>query len=230
MADYHSPTIVSPPLPLADISPLEHLVLGQLFDAELADRGLIYFHSWSGPREFLSVEAGELREAHAASTGIAGVANDLATVLLDRQAEAADAGQDDDIEIDLSIAGSGWERMLQDVLRRSSEIDEIVVTTSFTCTKMRPDGFGGLITRITAKAIESCSTVEMLERMREQDTSPGIDDPQSFESHHRLQAMAEAAGWNSFTLLLLIANWLDANGHTGGLIDHLDRLVDPGSD
>ncbi|WP_245270142.1 hypothetical protein [Nitrobacter hamburgensis] len=31
--------------------------------------------------------------------------------------------------------------MFQDIVRRSATIDEIVVTTFYICTKMRPDGF-----------------------------------------------------------------------------------------
>lgn len=228
MADYHSPTVVSPSLPLADISPLEQLILGQVFDTEPAGKGLVYFHSWSGAHEFLSVEVGELRAAYAGSVGTNGVAHDIVTTLLDRHAKTGEGG--DDIEIDLSIAGFGWERILQDIIRRSSGIDEITVTTSFTCTKMRPDGFGGMITRITAEAIESGSISGMLERMREERPLSCIGEARRHECHDRLQAMADAEGWTSSTLLLLIANWLETNRHAAALIDHLDRLASAGND
>ena len=53
--------------------------------------------------------------------------------------------------------------MFQDIVRRSAAINEIVVTTAFTCTKMRPDGFGGSVMLITADAIRYRSTTDILE-------------------------------------------------------------------
>jgi hypothetical protein len=53
--------------------------------------------------------------------------------------------------------------MLQDIVRRSATISEIVVTTAFTCTKMRPDGFGGSVMLITADVIRYRSTTDILE-------------------------------------------------------------------
>ncbi len=50
-----------------------------------------------------------------------------------------------------------------DIVRRSATIEEIVVTTAFTCTKMRPDGFGGSVMLITEDAIRYRSTTDMLE-------------------------------------------------------------------
>lgn len=55
--------------------------------------------------------------------------------------------------------------MFQDVVRRSEAIEEIVVTTSYTCTKMRPDGFGGSVMLITPEAIRYRSTTDMLEEL-----------------------------------------------------------------
>ena len=37
MTDYHSPTVVQPNIPAADITPLERLILGLAFDAESED-------------------------------------------------------------------------------------------------------------------------------------------------------------------------------------------------
>lgn len=45
-------------------------------------------------------------------------------------------------------------------------LDEIVVTTSFTCSKMRPDGFGGAVTLITAETISGKSTTDMLDDLQ----------------------------------------------------------------
>ena len=50
----------------------------------------------------------------------------------------------------------------QDIVRRSAKLRYITVTTAFTCSKMRDDGFGGMALFITADAIKACSTTEFL--------------------------------------------------------------------
>lgn len=92
---------------------------------------------------------------------------------------------------------------------------------------MHQDGFGGSVMLITADAILYRSTSDMLEEICAQPQPPAAADPDGHETRCRLEAMAAAAGWDSFTLLLLIARWLNENRHTGTLIDHLDQLVEP---
>ena len=60
MTDYHSPTVVQPNIPAADITPLERLILGLVFDAESEDDG-IYFHSWCGPSDIVTLSVDDLR-------------------------------------------------------------------------------------------------------------------------------------------------------------------------
>jgi hypothetical protein len=50
MADYFSPTVIQQPIPIADMTPLERLVLSLIFDAEL-DGETLYFHTACGPSE-----------------------------------------------------------------------------------------------------------------------------------------------------------------------------------
>jgi hypothetical protein len=57
---------------------------------------------------------------------------------------------------------------------RRSALDFIEVETAWTCTKMRPDGFGGAATLITADAIEGMSTSSWLdEAIARLDPGPG---------------------------------------------------------
>ena len=44
-------------------------------------------------------------------------------------------------------------------------------------------------------------------------------------THSDLEDIAGNAGWDSFTLLLLISRWLDANGFADSLIAHLRDLA-----
>ena len=49
-------------------------------------------------------------------------------------------------------------------MRRSETLTHVSIEAAFTCSKMRPDGFGGMATLITAKEIISESTTGLLEK------------------------------------------------------------------
>lgn len=163
MADYHSPTVVQPDIPAADMTPLERRILDLVFDAENSEGG-IYYHSWCGPSDVVTLSVNDLRIACAASRdhGQSRIGEQVAGLL---SRYDADPGDDppNDIDVDLTDPDVGWDRMFQDIVRRSATIGEIVVTAAFTCTKMRPDGFGGSVMLITADVIRYRSTTEILE-------------------------------------------------------------------
>lgn len=66
----------------------------------------------------------------------------------------------DELELDLSVIS--FEGIFQDIVKRSS-LDYVEVEAAWTCSKMRPDGFGGAATLITADDIQSVSTAGWLE-------------------------------------------------------------------
>lgn len=183
MADYHSPTVVQPNIPAADITPLERLILGLVFDAEDEEDG-VYFHSWCGPSDFVSLSVEDLRAAVEVSreVGESSIGKHVGALLARYDVEAGDDPADD-IDVDLTEGDSGWDRMFQDIVRRSAAVGEIVVTTAFTCTKMRPDGFGGSVMLITADAIRYRSTTDMLEEFsNEAAKAPSAPDPSPSEA------------------------------------------------
>jgi hypothetical protein len=102
MADYHSPTVVQPNIPAADITPLERLILDLVFDVEVEEDG-IYYHSWCGPCDIVTLSADDLRSALAASReqGVSSIGKHVDALLARR-----DAGDDppDDIDVDLTDA------------------------------------------------------------------------------------------------------------------------------
>ena len=163
MANYHSPTVVQPNIPAADVTPLERLILGLVFDVENEEGGVTY-HSWCGPSDVVTLSAADLRIARDAShqQGESSIGRHVAALPGRYDANAGD-DPPDDIDVDLTDSNGGWEQMFQDIVRRSATIDEIVVTTAFTCTKMRPDGFGGSVMLITEDAIRYRSTTDILE-------------------------------------------------------------------
>lgn len=165
MADYHSPTVVQPNIPAMDITPLERLILGLVFDTESDEDGL-YLYSWCGPSDIVTLSVDDLRSALEASReqSESSIGKHVDALLVRHDAEAGD-DLPDDIDVDLTASDSGWCGMLQDIVRRSTTIDEIIVTTAFTCTKMRPDGFGGSVMLITADSIRYRSTIDILEEL-----------------------------------------------------------------
>jgi hypothetical protein len=155
MADYFSPTVIQQPILIADMTPLEHLVLSLIFDAE-SDGAAVYFHPSLGPSEAIGLSIDALRAAFDASAGT----DSTATAYI---AERVAVASTDDTEIEIDFSGTSWEFIFQDIVRRSSTLRYVTAVTSFTCSKMRSDGFGGMAVLITADAIVGKSTNDILE-------------------------------------------------------------------
>ena len=164
MADYHSPTVVDPIIPLSDINELEMLLLTNIFESEQHEEGL-YFHHWQGPQLFISLNRGKFRAA--AAKAQYDETSPLAELL--KQEKAAPKSEK---EIELDISESSYEFLLQNIVRRSQTLKYILVITSFTCTKMRSDGFGGMATVITANTIAGKSTHDIIGELLEE---AGVD-------------------------------------------------------
>jgi len=156
MADYYSPTVIQPPIPAAAMTPLERLLLENIFsDSDSADRGGLYFYAEEGPLDFIVLSRIEIEAAIAASNGAAGTA---ATFLAERLSQVAP----EEAEIDLDLSVTSWEAIFQDIVRRSPTLRYVTAITAFECSKMRPDGFGGMAVLITADRILSKSTHDLI--------------------------------------------------------------------
>src|SRR5579863_863045 len=105
MADYFTPTVIQPAIPNADMTPLERLILGQVFDAEIDGDG-VYFFTSIGPSDSFELEASALRDALDASSGFQSTA---AAYVSERLTGLA--VNEEVIEIDLS--GMSWEFIFQ---------------------------------------------------------------------------------------------------------------------
>jgi len=157
MADYFAPTVVQQTIPNADMTPLERLVLAQIFDAE-PDRDGLYLFSETGARDLVTVPAADLRTAFAQSANIA-------SSLRDHLAEAVASLGYSTVDVELDLSGMSWEFILQDIVRRSATLGYVTAVSAFTCSKMRPDGFGGMAILITPDAIKGKSTSDFLEEL-----------------------------------------------------------------
>ncbi len=156
MADYYTPTVIDPMIPLAAILPIERLFLARVFSEEVEGENA-YYYSEDGASDLIYLDAEAVRTALDAASP---ETSSLARKLLDEYGEAILG----DEEIELDMCGDLWAEVLQDIVRRSPDLDNLTVTMAFTCSKMRPDGFGGLAMLITASTIRSESTNTLLDR------------------------------------------------------------------
>jgi len=165
MADYFEPTVVQQSIPETDMTPLERLLLSRIFQSE-RDGKAWFFFAEDNPCTMVHATRAELVEALASSPDRDSAAHRYVTERL--AAVGADA-----VEIDLDLTGTSWEFFLQDVVKRSQTIAYISVVTAFTCSRMRPDGFGGMVMLITADAIRGKSTNDLIEELL---SEAGLDD------------------------------------------------------
>jgi len=156
MADYLTPTVIQPAIPANDITPLERLLLSHIFCAEPDGDGL-YFCADEGPADMIWIDRSPLEAALAQSTA---AADNTATAVVSRQLAQVPA---DNVEIELDFSDRSWESIFQDIVRRSKTLRYVTAVSAFTCSKMRPDGFGGMAVVITPGAVMGKSTSDIIE-------------------------------------------------------------------
>ena len=158
MADYLTPTVVQPAIPVADMTPLERLLLSHIFNAERDGEGL-YFHADEGPASIIWLDRAPLEAALAQSQS---GADNAAMAIVARQIDQVPA---DNVEIDLDFSDMSWEDIFQDIVRRSATLRYVTAVSAFTCTgtRMPPDAFGGMAIVITGSDVMSKSTNDFIQ-------------------------------------------------------------------
>ena len=157
MADYHSPTVVTPDIPRTAITALEFAALAGMFECDV-NGDACTFHSSEGPSEWVCLDVADVKamiedETHVPSRTADFVRDKLHRVGTDQTG----------IELDFSEHDAAV--IFQDIVRRCDGLDHVTITAAWTCTKMRADGFGGSVTVITADDILANSTSEMEHRL-----------------------------------------------------------------
>jgi hypothetical protein len=169
MADYFTPTVIQPAIPAADITPLERLLLSHIFHAQ-PDGDAFYFCADEAPAEMIWLDRAPIEAALAQSNSIESTAVTLVTEQLARL-PAYNA------EIELDLSGSCWQSIFQDIVRRSSTLRYVTAVSAFTCSKMRPDGFGGMAVLITASEVMGKSTGDIIEDFLNEAVPDWVDEP-----------------------------------------------------
>jgi hypothetical protein len=141
------PTVIQPAIPAGDITPLERLLLSHIFVAE-PDGDSLYFYADERPADMIWVDRAPIEAALAQSkTAVDSTAVGVVTEQLARVPA-------DNVEIELDLSGSScWESIFQDIVRRSVTLRYVTAVSAFTCSRMRPDGFGGMAVLITPSAV-----------------------------------------------------------------------------
>lgn len=153
MTDYHSPTVVRPSIPAGAITPLELALLTAMFEHE-PDGDAFYFFASEGASTMVCLDIAEVRALLADETIVEG---EITAFVRDRLAQAGS----DDVELELDLSDLDETHIFQPIVRRCDDLDHVVITSAWTCSKMRPDGFGGSVTVVTADHVLWSSTHEM---------------------------------------------------------------------
>jgi hypothetical protein len=154
MADYYSPTVVQPTIPSADMTALERLLLTHIFESAPDGDGF-YFFAETSPNTQIELPIETIRFALADSED---VHSEAVAFVREQLKDVGDA----DGYVCLDISQTSFEFLFQDIVKRSATLDHVTIVTSFTCTKMRPDGFGGMAVLVTADTIKGKSTEDIL--------------------------------------------------------------------
>jgi hypothetical protein len=165
MADYFEQTVIQQTIPDADMTPLERLLLSRIFECE-PDHDGWYFFADESPSTMIFATRAELEAALSAAPD----PDSAAHRYVGEQLAELDA---DDTEVELDLSGTSWEFFLQDIVKRSKTLRYVSVLAAFTCSRMRPDGFGGMAILITPDTIVGKSTNDLIEDFL---AEAGLDD------------------------------------------------------
>ena len=158
-----------PPIPLADISPLEMLILTNVLECSETDAGLVLFTDL-GPANPIRVARGDLIEAFSASAQRAEAAVNI--FVASRVLALLPAGgntSEVDATIDIDLSDFPWQSVVQGIVARSTDLREVTVIQWMNHPSQRPDSYGASVSLITAKAIHHATSEDLLAGFRQQD-------------------------------------------------------------
>jgi len=150
MADYFTQMVVQPSIPNACMTPLERWLLERIFEFEPDDDDTTYFFAVEGANSMADAVDDELEAI------LREDASPLAVAVREHLANA-----DDSDWLDLDRFGSV--PVFQAIVaRHPDQVPYVTVEMAFTCSKMRPDGFGGGAELITAQGVRWINTSRWL--------------------------------------------------------------------
>lgn len=161
MADYYTQTVLRQTIPAHLISPLERLLLGQIFESE-DHNGDIYYYASEAPADCITLDRADLQDALKHARVRSRMSPFLRACLAETKPDCAD------VDIDLTAIPQrdpAHVVILQDIVRHSKgELPSLSIALAYTCGKMRQDGFGGAGIIITPGRVLHQCTYEFFSR------------------------------------------------------------------
>lgn len=156
-----------PALPIADITPLEKLILSRVLDCAEIDGGLELYTD-TGPMNPIVVSQRELMEAIDTSDQ----ANEsLLTRFVRERVLSILPVEDPDPEsiVFIDLGEFPWQFVVQDIVTRSPTLRELVVIQWISDPSERPDTFGASVLLITENGIFHATSEDLLANFRKRD-------------------------------------------------------------
>ena len=166
-----------PPIPLADITPLEKLVLTHVLECSETEAVLVLFTD-IGPVNPIRVNRQALLDAFGASapqsesTLNAFVGSRILALL-----PTSPAREDLDIAVDIDLSEFPWQFIVHDIVARSPSLQEVTVIQWTNHPSQRLESYGASVSLITGKGIHHATSEDILNRFRLQDR--GLEPPVS---------------------------------------------------
>lgn len=157
-----------PPIPLADISPLEMLILTNVLECSETEEGLVLFTDF-GPTNPVHLARSELVAAFRASTQYEDPLNTFIACRVLALLPAGGNTVEDDAMIDIDLTQFPWQFVVQGIVARSPDLREVTVIQWTNHPSQRLESFGASVSLVTAKAIHHATSEDLLARFRLQD-------------------------------------------------------------
>jgi len=165
-----------PALPIADITPLEKLILSKVLDCAEIDGGLELYTD-TGPMNPIVVSRRELMEAMDTSDQ----ANEslLKRFMRGHVLSSILPREDPDPEsvVFIDLSEFPWQFVVQDIITRSPTPRELVVIQWISDPSQRPDTFGASVSLITENGVFHATSEDLLADFRKRDQALASGTP-----------------------------------------------------
>lgn len=157
-----------PPIPLAEITPLEKLVLTRVLECSETEAGLALFTD-IGPVNPISVDRQALLDAFGASepqseSALNAFIGSRILALL----PTSPGREDLDIAAEIDLSEFPWQFIVHDIVARSPSLPEVTVIQWINHPSQRLETYGASVSLITGKGIHHATSEDLLNRFRSQ--------------------------------------------------------------
>ena len=167
MTDFETRVYTYPPIPPADITPLEKLMLTHILECSETEAGLVLFTD-AGPINPISVKRQALLDAF--RTSAPQVDSALNAFIGSRiLALMPTSPGGDDIAADIDLSEFPWQFIVHDIVARSPSLPEVTVIQWMNHPSQRLETYGASVSLITGRGIHHATSEDLLNRFRSQD-------------------------------------------------------------